>query len=192
MVIKHIYDRFRWWKSTDRVGPDIPLTHVLFYFPDLARRFCEKKFAHFGKGAEIRPGATVVGCSRVSIGANVIIRPGSFLGADPGHAAGTITIEDEVLMSPGVIIYTTDHDFTDPTRLISAQGDRPALPVHIKKGSWIGVNSVLLPGVTIGLNCVIGAGSIVTKDVPDFCVAVGNPARVVRKITVSETVKTNA
>ena len=57
------------------------------------------------------------------------------------------------------------------------------IPVTIGDNVWIGGNVVICPGVTIGSNCVIGAGSVVTKDVPDWTVAAGNPCRVIRKIT---------
>ena len=189
MVIQSIYQRIRWWKTVDRVGPDIPWTHFLFYFPDIARKFCEKKFARFGKNTEIRPGVYAITCSRISIGDNVVIRPGTVLGADPVHSEGCITIEDDVLMGVGVHIYTTDHEFTDLSKPIIAQGDKPAAAVLIKKGSWIGANAILLPGVTIGEHCVIGAGSIVTKSVPDFSVAAGNPAKVIRGIDPSASAK---
>ena len=55
-------------------------------------------------------------------------------------------------------------------------------PVLIKKGAWIAAGAIVLPGVTIGKGSIIAAGSVVSKDIPDFCVAAGNPARVVRKI----------
>ncbi len=116
----------------------------------------------------------------------MVIRPGTMLLADAGHPEGTITIEDDVLMGIGIHVYTTDHEFTDITRPIIAQGDRPAESVLIKRGSWIGANVILLPGITIGRNCVIGAGSIVTKSVPDFCVAVGNPAKVIRTLSSAQ------
>ena len=58
-----------------------------------------------------------------------------------------------------------------------------SLPIRIGNGVWVGANSVILPGVTIGDNAVIGAGSIVTKDIPANVVAVGNPCKVMREIT---------
>ncbi|RYY14386.1 MAG: acyltransferase, partial [Chitinophagaceae bacterium] len=58
----------------------------------------------------------------------------------------------------------------------------PDEQVVLKKGCWIGANAIILPGVTIGENSVVGAGSIVTKSIPDRVVAVGSPARVVKKI----------
>ena len=56
-----------------------------------------------------------------------------------------------------------------------------AYPVTIGEDCWIGGGAIICPGVTIGSRCVIGAGSVVTKDIPDACVAVGNPARIIRK-----------
>ena len=182
-MIKEIFKRIHWWRTTDRVGPDIPWTHLLLYFPKAAKKLCKRKFAHFGENAEFRPGAYAVNCSRIRIGARVVIRPLTLLDADAGHTEGTITIEDDVLIGMGVHIYTTDHEFLDRALPIIAQGHRSAAPVTVKTGSWIGANVILLPGVTIGRNCVIGAGSIVTKSIPDFSVAVGNPAMVIRVLS---------
>lgn len=62
------------------------------------------------------------------------------------------------------------------------QGFYVSREVMLREGCWIGANVVILPGVTIGKNAVIGAGSIVTKSIPDFCVAAGNPAKVIKQI----------
>lgn len=80
----------------------------------------------------------------------------------------------------GVHIYVSNHKFEDVTIPIYYQGHSPAKSVLVKEGSWIGANSVILPGVTIGRNSVVGAGSIVTKDVPDFTLVAGNPAKMIR------------
>ena len=89
---------------------------------------------------------------------------------------GGITIEDGVFIAPKVNLTTLNHDFNPENRSATI-----AKPIHIKKNAWIGIASTILPGVTIGENSIVGAGSVVTKDVPDNCVVAGVPAKVIRK-----------
>lgn len=96
----------------------------------------------------------------------------------------TITIGDYSGIGPGVHIYTVFHP-TDPSmRLSSGSTFWKSLtaPVTIGRNVWIGGNSVILPGVTIGDGTTIGAGSVVTHSVPAYCVAAGNPCRIIRHI----------
>ncbi|MFR6310842.1 DapH/DapD/GlmU-related protein [Anaerofustis stercorihominis] len=92
-----------------------------------------------------------------------------------GSAAGGIIIDDDVQIAPKVTILTVNHDHYERNICICKT-------VHIKKGAWIGSESTILPGVTIGENAIVGAGSVVTKDVPDNCVVVGNPAKIIKKL----------
>jgi acetyltransferase-like isoleucine patch superfamily enzyme len=82
-----------------------------------------------------------------------------------------------------VHIYVANHKFDDPTVAIIEQGHSQSQAVLIERGAWIGAGSIILPGVTIGRNAVVGAGSVETKNIHAFSIAVGNPARVVRTIT---------
>lgn len=91
-----------------------------------------------------------------------------------------VTIGNDVLIGPNVGIYTAGHP-VDPG--LRRQGLEFALPITIEDGVWIGGHAVIAPGVRIGRNSVIGAGSVVTKDIPANVVAVGNPCRVVRSVT---------
>ena len=93
---------------------------------------------------------------------------------------GEIFIGDDVMIGPNVTICTTGHPVYP---LYREMGAHYARPIHIGNKVWIGAQSVVLPGVTIGDNTVIGAGSIVTRDIPPNVVAVGNPCRVMREIT---------
>ena len=93
---------------------------------------------------------------------------------------GDIYIGDHVMIGPNVVIATASHPI-DPE--LRRQGLQYNQPVRIGENAWIGAGVVVLPGVTIGKNAVIGAGSIVTKDIPDNCVAVGNPCRVLRAVS---------
>ena len=90
-----------------------------------------------------------------------------------------VTIGDDCFVGPGVHIYTACHS-TDPVQ--RATRNEWALPVTIGHNVWIGGHVTILPGVTIGNNCTIGAGSVVTHDIPANSVAAGNPARVIKKI----------
>ena len=121
---------------------------------------------------------------KLRIGKRIIIRPGTMLHGESNSLDTTIIIEDDVLIGCGVHIYVENHEFKNPFVVISEQGHSPAKQVLIKEGCWIGANVIILPGVTIGKNSVIGAGSIVTKSIEDNVVAAGNPARVIKKINI--------
>ena len=173
-----LFKRIKWWINTDRIGPDIPVNHWKLFFKKTGLKLCKKKFAKFADDAEFRPHSYAVCCSKIELGKGVVIRPHSMLFA----STAKIVIEDYVLLGSGIQIYTNNHKFSDPTIPIYFQDHDEDQEVIIKEGSWIGANAIILPGVTIGKNSVVGAGSIVTKDIPDFTVAVGNPARVVKKL----------
>ncbi len=90
-----------------------------------------------------------------------------------------ISIGNNVMFAPNVSLFTAAHPI-DPE--LRNSGIEFAMPIVIGDNVWIGGNSVVMPNVTIGNNVVIGAGSVVTKDIPDNCIAVGNPCRVLRQI----------
>lgn len=113
------------------------------------------KTVHIGKGTYINSGLTLIDDYEIYIGENC-------------------------LLATNVTICTTGHPVHPGLR---PHGEMYSFPVKIGNNVWIGSNVVILPGVTIGDNTVIGAGSIVTKDVPANVIAVGNPCRVMREIT---------
>ena len=96
---------------------------------------------------------------------------------------GMIRIGDNVQIAPNVAIYTAGHPVHPATRNTSYEY---GIDVTIGNNVWIGGNVVICPGVTIGDNVVIGAGSVVTKDLPAWTVAAGNPCKVIRKITEAD------
>ncbi len=91
-----------------------------------------------------------------------------------------IYIGDYTLLGPNVVIATAGHPILPELREKALQYN---MPVHIGKNCWLGAGVIVLPGVTIGNNTVIGAGSVVTKDIPANVVAVGNPCKVLREIS---------
>jgi acetyltransferase-like isoleucine patch superfamily enzyme len=183
MIVIEIIKKIKYNVGADRIGPDLPFTHWKLYFRESMLKLCKKKFQYFSNTAEIRPGAYIVGCSKIRIGDRVIVRPNSMFFAETVIDLKTsIIIEDNVMMGAGVQIHVNNHRFDDSKIPLIDQGYYPDEPVILKHGCWIGANAIILPGVTIGINSVVGAGSIVTKSVPDGVVAVGNPARVIKEI----------
>lgn len=94
-----------------------------------------------------------------------------------------IYIDDYVMIGPNVTISAGTHPIDTALRRKKAQYN---VPVHIEENVWIGANSVILPGVRIGKNTIIGAGSVVTKDIPNNVIAAGSPCRILRKITAQD------
>ena len=92
-----------------------------------------------------------------------------------------ILIEVNVLLSDRVFVSDHIHDYHDIQEPVIKQKLLGRGRVVIREGAFIGINAVIMPGVTIGLNSVVGASSVVTKDVPDYCVAAGNPAKIVKQ-----------
>jgi len=121
------------------------------------------------------PGQECISQVVVSIGDRCLIGRGSGI---VGHFS--IKIGNDVWTGHHVYITDQNHGYEDVTRPISQQS-QPERPVVIGDGSWLGHGAVVLPGVTIGKHVVIGANSVVTKDIPDFSVAVGSPAKVIRR-----------
>lgn len=112
----------------------------------------------------------------ISIGARSLVGEGCVL-----RGQGGIRIGDDVYLGTMVQLLAVNHVFDDPERPISWQGIT-AEGISIDDGAWVGSGAIVLDGVRVGRNAVVGAGAVVTKDVPDYCVAVGNPARVVRDL----------
>lgn len=92
----------------------------------------------------------------------------------------TVKIGDNCQMAPNVAIYTAGHPVHPVSRNSAYEY---GIPVEIGDNVWLGGNTVILPGVHIGSNSIIGAGSVVTKDIPEWSIAAGNPCKVIRKIT---------
>lgn len=120
-----------------------------------------EKGADFGSGNGIRIG------DNSGIGVNCSVR-------------GPLEIGDNVMMGPDVIIMTSSHNVESTLIPMNQQGSLPKQKVKICDDVWIGTRVIILPGVTIGEGTIIGAGAVVTKDVPDYAIVGGVPAKIIK------------
>lgn len=123
---------------------------------------------NLGEGSYVAAPLSGACVSRMKIGKGVFINSGLL-----AMARGGITIEDGTQIAANVQLISNNHDPYDLSVLTCK-------PVLIKKAAWIGAGASILPRVSIGKHAIVGAASVVTKDVPDYAVAVGNPARVIK------------
>lgn len=138
--------------------------------------YLKKMFAEIGENCRIEGTLNAnFGGRHVHFGNNVYANFNLTL-VDDTH----IYVGDNVMFAPNVTVATATHPVDPELRKLGAQFN---LPVKIEHDVWIGTGVIILPGVTIGANSVIGAGSVVTKDIPADVVAYGNPCKVARKIT---------
>ncbi|WP_084438627.1 acyltransferase [Niveispirillum irakense] len=132
-------------------------------------------------------GASVVIHSRASISVveNATLRIGahSRIGSDAViSCASQVTLGDEVLVAARCYIADYSHEYRNPNLAVLRQGRSVPEPVFIGSGTWLGINVCVLPGVTLGKNCVVAAGSVVTKSFPDHSVIGGVPARLLKSL----------
>lgn len=138
---------------------------------------------------------------KISLGSNVIIRPSSCIyangyksvvsfgsGTEIGNhstisSVNEVIIENDVLTGPHVFISDHNHEYGNPLKPISKQGVmvKDGSKVVIGEGTWLGTNVVVVGNVKVGKHCVIGANSVVTKDIPDYSVAAGIPCKVIKR-----------
>ena len=125
-------------------------------------------YNQIGENTIVNNGLTVVLPKNVTIGSGVSIMNGALM-----MAAGGITIEDKVLIAANVKLITNNHDPYERDILTCR-------PILIKEGAWVGAGATILPGVTVGKYAIVGSDSVVTKDIPDYAIAVGTPAKVIK------------
>ncbi len=127
-------------------------------------------FPDMGEGSRVNTPLSGVRFNKVKIGKNVVIMPGCLM-----MSAGGITIEDEAMIAANVQLISNNHEL-DNRSIITCR------PIRICCRAWIGAGATILPGVTVGENSVVGAGSVVTHDVEPNTVVAGNPARLMRQL----------
>lgn len=159
------------------------------------------RFGEFGARSIVHRPAWLYGTRLMAFGDGVLVMPGSWLAVervawgspDPvlrlGHrvairanctlsAATSIVIEDDVVLGGSVTVVDSDHTWRSGSPNV-LHNPVDAAPVRIGRGTWVGDHTTILRGSTVGELCIIGANSVVRGEIPDRCVAVGSPARVV-------------
>jgi acetyltransferase-like isoleucine patch superfamily enzyme len=112
----------------------------------------------------------------------IVIGRGCFINRDCEIAAvRRVVLGENVMLAQGCYISDNNHGYEDTSRPVKAQPLVTPGEVHIGDGSWVGANCVVVGNIRIGKNCVVGAHSVVNGNLPDFCVAVGTPARIVKR-----------
>lgn len=142
---------------------------------DLRNKIMKQLFKNVGENVWIEPDFRCEFGKNITIGDNVYINFGCII-----LDCSEVTIGSHTLLGPNIGLYAANHS-TGATERIN--GGCYGKPIHIGNNVWLGGDVKVLQGVTIGDNTIIGAGSIVTKDIPDNVIAVGNPCKVIRKIT---------
>lgn len=166
-------------KYRNRFGPDIISTHWMLYIKPL-KRILYKKIGKIGKNVDIRPYVTIVGTQNVEIGDNVVLRPFTSIYADNDQGRKVI-IGNNVLLAPNVYMIVNNHNYLDLDINISEQG-YTYKDIIVEDGAWIGYGAVILPGVRVGRHSIVAAGAVVTKDVEEYSIVGGVPAKLIKKI----------
>ena len=150
------------------------LNHTMPMTEEYSQLLKELLGDNIGENSTIQPPFTGAAYEYLVIGNNVFINSNALL-----MCRGGITIEDDVMLAANVQLISNNHDVYDRQVLTCT-------PVLLKKGAWIGAGATILPGVSIGKYAVVGASAVVTKDVPDYGVVVGNPAKLVKTLDSSK------
>ena len=145
------------------------LNHTMPATEEFDALVCEL-FPEMGESSRVTTPLNGVRFNKVKIGRNVIVQSNCLM-----MSAGGITIEDEALIAANVQLISNNHDLEE--RMVIT-----CKPVRICRRAWIGAGATILPGVTVGENAVVGAGSVVTRDVEPNTLVAGNPARLIRRI----------
>ena len=146
------------------------LNHTMPMTPEYDEILKELFGENLGENSRVMAPISGAALDKLVIGDNVFINSNCL-----AMARGGITIEDDVMLAANVQLLSNNHDEYSRNVLLCK-------PIHIKKGAWIGAGATILPGVTIGEYAIVGASAVVTKDVGDYEVVAGVPARVMKTL----------
>ena len=157
------------------IAKHLPFSYSKFNFGQLyLRRYIIKNLAkNVGKNVNLDRNVWILNWNKVEIGDN------SGIGMD--SRIGYVKIGKNLMMAPECIMLTKNHEFKDKNIPMIQQGYSEDRQIIIGDDVWIGQRVIILPGISIGNGAIIGAGSVVTKDVPQYSIVAGNPARIIKQ-----------
>lgn len=157
----------KWLPATDCVLPwSKPIRRFRTFIAGHCLDSCGKE-CNIEQGADFGTGKGIVWGNRSGLGINCLVR-------------GPLEIGDDVMMGPDVIIYTSNHRYNRLDVTMNQQLFTPPERVEIGNDVWIGARVIILPGVHVGNGVIIGAGAVVTKDIPNYAIVGGVPAKILK------------
>jgi acetyltransferase-like isoleucine patch superfamily enzyme len=183
--LKLAWQKWRWYGRTQR-----PWARAQLHY-ELAKRRCHAKGAVYGEALDMlredrlqlgehvlfEPGVWLTGAGIIRIGGGSFLNLGVMVAAQD-----LVEIGAHCMFANGCFVTDADHRFDDPDTPVPWQGFTSPGPTRVGDNVWCGANVVITAGVTVGERCVIGANSVVTRDLPPHTIAVGAPARALRAI----------
>lgn len=163
-----------WWLIYNLFARHLPRSNVRYHlFSKVIRAFVVKRLLRkTGSKVNIEPKVFFYNMSESEIG--------DYSGIGMNSSIGTIRIGRNVMIGERLIAISNNHAFNDKHKPIVEQGFQEDRPIAIEDDVWIGARVILLPGICIGKGSVVGAGSVVTKDIPEYSIVAGNPATVLK------------
>ena len=149
----------------------LPISQRAGFAKKLRTFWAKRIVAQCGKNVNIEKNAVFGPCLEIGDNSGVGINCEMY---------GPVTIGENVMMGPEVVVYTSGHKHDRTDIPMICQGSNDVKPVTIGNDVWIGRRVIIMPGVKIGNGCIIGAAAVVTKDIPDYSIAAGVPAKVVK------------
>jgi len=169
-LMRIIYLGLYYGLATRLPASDVPFGSFCQRF----RFFLASRLLHTcGRSVRVNPGAYFGSGQRVRVGNNCNLPPGL-------RVIGDLTLGDDVMLGPEVVFISYNHEVSDLTVPMRAQGATESRPILVGDDVWIGMRAMIMPGVQIGEHAIVAAGSVVTKDVPAWGVVGGNPAKLIK------------
>jgi maltose O-acetyltransferase len=169
--IRHSLFVFVFYAVANKLPPvGFPFGAISQYFRSY---LVSKMLKECGQNLRVNPGVSIGSGANISIGSNCNLSEKMRI---IGHFYGG----NNLMFGPDVTIISYNHKFDDLSIPMRAQGAADSQPVTFENDIWVGTKSIILPGVHVGSHAIIAAGSVVTKNVPDWAIVGGNPARVIK------------